>query len=877
MTVQEWLGEDNQIGIDIWEKKYRQNDESFDDWIYRVSGGDEDVSKLILDKKFLFGGRILANRGMEKLGKKVTMSNCYVLPTPKDSIESIFQCASEMARTFSYGGGVGIDLSKLSPNGAKINNSAKQTTGAVSFMDLYSLVSEKIGQGGRRGALMLSLGCEHPDLEEFITVKSDLDSVTKANISVRMTDDFMVRASKNEDFNLHFYRPESDQHIEKTINAKDMLMKLAEMNWNMGEPGVLFWDQIEKYNLLDKFDEFEYAGVNPCLSGSTLVLTNSGYHRIDSLVGKNIKVWNGKEFSNVTPEITGFDREMVRVKTANGLSVDCTLYHKFVLTNGERVEASDLQIGDKVTTYRLIPKHPSKKYLLRNSEITTIESVTQIPNADKVYCFNEPKLHQGVFNGILTGQCGEEPLPSGGSCLLGNINLAEFVKDGYFDFKGFKYTVTIGVKALNDVLDEGIELHPLKIQRDTAREWRQIGLGIFGLADMLIKLGIEYGSEDSITLCNNIGTSMADTAIYTSAELAKQYNPFPKCDNDKIFSSNFYNNHPVIIMNKNGLRNSQLLTIAPTGSLSTMLGVSGGIEPIYDTHYMRKTESLHGEDKYYKIYTPIVKEYMEENSIDNEDDLPDYFITSKQIDPINRIKMQAVWQNHIDASISSTVNLPEKATVEDIFNVYIMAYLHNLKGITVFRDNCDRAGILTSPDEPKLRGEIKNTPTNAVGKKRKLITGCGSLHCLAYFDPNTGDLLETYLNKGSTGGCNNFMIGLSRMLSLAARAGATIESVVDQLKSTGSCPSYAVRKATKGDVSLGSCCPMAIGNALIDMHTEMMHELKIIITDEDENNDYDNDTKLVPVSKHVCPECGSPIAFEGGCITCKSCGYSKCS
>lgn len=150
MTVQEWLGDGNEIGIDIWHKKYQQNNETFDEWIYRVSGGDEDVAELILSKKFLFGGRILSNRGMEKLGKKVTFSNCYVESPPLDNIESIFQCASNVARTFSFGGGVGIDLSNLSPRGAKLNNAAKQTTGAVSFMDLYSLVSELIGQDGRR-------------------------------------------------------------------------------------------------------------------------------------------------------------------------------------------------------------------------------------------------------------------------------------------------------------------------------------------------------------------------------------------------------------------------------------------------------------------------------------------------------------------------------------------------------------------------------------------------------------------------------------------------------------------------------------------------------------------------------------------------------
>lgn len=150
MNVQEWLGADNQLGVDIWERKYRNESESFDDWLDRVSGKNETVKQLIIDKKFLFGGRILSNRGLEKTGKKVSMSNCYVCEPPEDNLESIFECAKKLARTYSYGGGIGVDLSKLAPNGAKVRNAAKESSGAVSFMDLYSLVTGLISQNGRR-------------------------------------------------------------------------------------------------------------------------------------------------------------------------------------------------------------------------------------------------------------------------------------------------------------------------------------------------------------------------------------------------------------------------------------------------------------------------------------------------------------------------------------------------------------------------------------------------------------------------------------------------------------------------------------------------------------------------------------------------------
>lgn len=264
MNVQEWLGKDNQLGIDIWEKKYRYENETFDDWLERVSGGNKNVKALILDKKFLFGGRILSNRGLDKKGVKTTLSNCYVIAPPEDNIESIFECASKLARTYSYGGGCGVDISGLAPRGAKVSNTAKETSGAVSFMDLYSLVTGLIGQNGRRGALMISLSCEHPDLEEFIEIKSDLNRVTKANISVRITDKFMAAVKNKTPFTLSFTRVETGETITKEIDAYALFHKLCEMNWDYAEPGMLFWDRIENWNLLSADDNFHYAGTNPC-------------------------------------------------------------------------------------------------------------------------------------------------------------------------------------------------------------------------------------------------------------------------------------------------------------------------------------------------------------------------------------------------------------------------------------------------------------------------------------------------------------------------------------------------------------------------------------------------------------------------------------
>lgn len=756
MTVEEWLGEENQLGRDIWTKKYRNEGEDFDAWVHRISGGNEEIGNYIKEKKFLFGGRILSNRGLHEQGRKVTYSNCYVIAPPEDEIENIFDCAKKLARTYSYGGGCGIDVSRLSPRGARINNAAKETSGAVSFMELYSLVTALIGQNGRRGALMISIDCSHPDVEEFIDLKTDLDKVTKANISVRIHEDFMEAVKKNEDYLLHYTRETTGEVIDRWVNARELFRRITETNWDYAEPGALFWDRITSWNLLSNTEEFSYAGVNPCA---------------------------------------------------------------------------------------------------------------------------------------------EEPLPAGGSCLLGSVNLAAFVQhpfteEALFDFDSFKRCVTASVKALNEVLEEGLPLHPLEEQRDSVSQWRQIGLGIMGLADALLKLGLTYGEQDAVDMCDKIGFAMADTAIAASAKLAKEQGTFPKCNIEEIMATPYFqaNTSPKTreLVKKYGLRNSQLLTIAPTGTLSTMLGISGGIEPIYANYYERKTESLHGTDVYYKVYTKIVEDYMKEYDIKDDKDLPDYFVTAMTLDYRQRIHMQAIWQQHIDASISSTVNVPNSFTVEETESLYMYAFECGLKGITIFRDGCKRIGILNTKESEKKkvtageglgRGDILLVTDDVVGKKRKLITGCGSLHCIALFDPNTGALLETYLSKGSTGGCNNFMVGLSRMISISARGGIDIETIVDQLNSSGSCPSYTARRATRKDTSKGACCPMAVGNALMEMYKEMQEELK-----EKQGGVSHKPVKKVPKPQAVinvsdkmhCPDCGEPMIFEEGCNICKSCGWSKC-
>ena len=480
---------------------------------------------------------------------------------------------------------------------------------------------------------------------------------------------------------------------------------------------------------------------------------------------------------------------------------------------------------------------------------------------------------------------------------MASINLSEFVDSPYtdkasFDWDSFNQAVRQGIIYLDKIIDLNAPNHALPQQRENSLNFRNCGLGVFGYATMLMKMGMEYGSLEAIEFTDGLFHRMFREAVKTSNELAKELGAFPKYNanlwNSKIINIHFTDSE-IEKMKPYGLRNCSLLSIAPTGTLSSLLNESGGCEPEFAISYTRRTVGLtNNQDHYYTVYCKAAREYKE---LYPDSELPTYFVSSSDIDPQSRVTTQAVMQDHVDTAISSTVNLPESATEEQMAQIYLEAWKQGLKGLTIFRDGCKRLGVLTT-DTPKQeetneqyqslqRGDIISCDDSLVGKKRKIISGCGSAHILAYFDPYNGDLMEVYIAKGSTGGCNNTLTGLSRMISLLCRAGVGVHDIKDQLDSTGACPSYAVRSATKHDTSKGSCCPMAIGNALVDMWEEMQRDLNAdesnITFDKPIDKAPQNDIMETEQEKHdVCPECGEPLQHSGGCDFCVACGFSHC-
>ena len=755
--VLNWL-DGYQLGYDIWEKKYRHNEESFNDWLNRISNNNEDVKKLILDKKFLFGGRILSNRGLQNV-KKITYSNCYVIPRVEDNIESIYNACAQLARTYSYGGGCGIDISNLRPKGAVVNNAAKTTSGAVSFMASFDNVTKVIGQNGRRGALMISIDVQHPDTPEFIDIKTDLEKVTSANISIRVADSFMKAVQENKDYILRypcdsFEEGQLEKSIDysyfeydklypindgkvyiKKIKAKELFDKLCLNNWNYAEPGILYWDAISNYNLLNTDKTFEYAGVNPCA---------------------------------------------------------------------------------------------------------------------------------------------EEPLPAGGSCLLGSLNLSAFVKNGKFDFEDFGNSVAIATTALNDVLDEGLVLHPLLIQQESVSRYRQIGLGIFGYADMLIKLKLKYGSKEALDFTEKVGWQLVISSIKQSALLAKERGHYDAYT-EKVMESNFFkanieeNTEVWNLVKQYGLRNSQLLTIAPTGTLSTMFNVSGGAEPIFAKSYTRTTKSLHDKDVTYTVYPKIISEYLESTGKTIEQ-CDDYIVSSEDISPLNRVKVQGIWQKYIDASISSTVNLPKETTVEDVKLIYEEAWKHNLKGITIFRSGCARTAILqdtkTVNKEPidKKRGYVKRPKEIDADyhqikvKGETFIVLVGLVNDKPYeifaYRPNVAAKIPNHQGKIVKVKKNHYMFksdyieipNLQLVTNNVEEKAATLYTSMLLRHNTNI--KYIVKTAKK------------VNDNIASFSSAMCRILSKYIPEENTGD--------------KCPDCGGNIIRENGCLHCDSCGWSKC-
>lgn len=850
----------------------------------------------------------------------IVCHNCYILDKPEDNIESILDVAKRMARIFSFGGGCGIDISNLRPANAKVNNVARTSTGAVSFMNLYSAVGETITQNSRRGALLIALDCNHPDIEEFLTIKQNNDKVQGANISIKFTDEFMMAVEDNQDIELYFKVNATGEEITKTINAKEFFMKFCEAQYDYAEPGAIFIDSVRNWNLLSEYEDYKIDVSNPCVTGDTLILTDKGNIPIKDLVDKEVNVWNGYEWSKVIPKVTGHNQPIMRIAFSNGYYVDCTPYHKFVLKDGTRVEAKNLQIGDKLATYTYYNK------LYEEVEVTVIENKGM---ANTVYCMNEPINHTFIANGVLVGNCSEFFGNSHNSCNLSSVNLYNFVSNPFtnkaeFNYTKFKQCLYNAVYIANEVLDYGYDTQPLDENRVCIDDWRSIGIGVFGLADMFVALGIEYGSQKSKDLLANIMNTMNVETLWASSKYAKKYKPFGKYNKYKTLACPYlgivHEFEPTLYehIEKYGLANGTILSIAPTGSIAMLFRESGGVEPYYKVSYERTTHQLEKENKKFFISMLAVEDMLKHHKHTDysEEHIKKAFpfvVDTYNIKPKDRIDIQAIMQKYVDNAISSTINLKEEATVQDIYNLYMYAWKRGCKGITIFRDNCKRISILgkdhgetrdgktdtvISEDSNKsdvVVAENAITKTNITNPAKlnsitpikrgnvKSLWGKTFLYHTAcvpkfYVTVNIKDneIFEVFV--GVDKGCQANISTITRMTSLALRSGVTVDEIVKNLNSAV-CPA-CTNARYKGDKTIAKSCASCIASAIVEMQKTL----------NDGKNDIDTvkDIQTVQVSKPKmltmnikpmmkCPECGEPtLVPDGKCAYCSNCGYSKC-
>lgn len=548
---------DNDERQDLILSKYLLPGEDKKAFIKRIAFGRSSLEKIFRHKEAIFGGRNLYAIGREG---NITGSNCYVATDPEDNLESIYHVDYMIARTYSYGGGQGLNLSKLRPKGAKVNNSSNTTPGVMVFAEKYSHTTLNTQQDNRRGALMLVLNVDHPDIIDFVTTKLDLSKINGANISIALNDDFMIAVRDDKDWTMHFETPY--QLIEKKLKARDLAELIGYSAHTMGDPGIMFIDRMNAYHFLSEYEDVVFTATNPC---------------------------------------------------------------------------------------------------------------------------------------------GEQPLAANGSCNLGSVNLNAFVRnpftdEAYFDFDRFAFVVTEMIHSLDELLTMLGDRHALQEQREHVKEYREIGLGVMGLADLALSMKLPYGSEVFIKFLDQLMRFMLNTAAKASALNAKELGAFPKYDYDKVSKSKFYQDtidkDTDELIKKHGLRNSRLLSIAPTGSISNILGVSGGVEPFFQLNYTRRITSMFENEKVITVWEKTPLALAKAMNIDPEK-LPSWAeITSQNIDFMDRANVQATIQKYVDTAISSTFNLPNSATVQDVIDIYMTAWEKGLKGATVFRDRCAKIGIL---------------------------------------------------------------------------------------------------------------------------------------------------------------------------------------
>jgi ribonucleoside-diphosphate reductase alpha chain len=533
-------------------------------------------------------------------------------------------------------------------------------------------------------------------------------------------------------------------------------------------------------------------------------------------------------------------------------------------------------------------------------ETFTTPVVEVIPEGvEDVYDLTEAVSHTFIANGLTVANCGEEPLPAYGNCNLGNINLSAFVLDEFtdaarVDWESLEKAVRYAVRFLDNVITYAVKEDrlPLPQQKERCAAERRIGVGFTGLGDMLAQLRLKYDTDDALEFVDELFHKIKCWAYDESVNLAIERGAFPLFDPEKHLQMGFIRERlPRELQEKirrHGIRNVCVLTVPPVGSGAAMAGVTSGIEPIFALSYIRRSESLSKGE--FKVFHPCVRRYMEKFGIDDERDLPDFFVTAHQIIPEMRVRMQAIIQSHIDQSISSTINLPHDITTQEVERIYFLAWKLGCKGITVYREGSREGVLITEEFAQQKRGRLmpKPRPMVLVGKTYKLRTEMGNVYVTVNADEEGPQ--EVFVRLGKSGSsAMAFTEAIGRLISLALRAGVSPDAIVDQLSGIKS--SSATRQEN-GTIVFS--VPDAVAKAL-EMYLKGENSPKgsalaeVLLRSLTEGNSGEAAMSSIReelpqilqangarYTGDLCPNCGEPLIHTGGCDLCLFCGYSRC-
>jgi ribonucleoside-diphosphate reductase alpha chain len=577
------------ISRHVWETKYRYAEGETcertiaDTWrriarafaaveFQNIAGWEERFFSILKDFKFLPGGRIQAGAGT---ARNVTLFNCFVMGTIEDSIPGIFRALQDGAVTMQQGGGIGLDFSTLRPRGTRAKGAGNIASGPVSFMQIWDATCGTIlSTGARRGAMMATLRCDHPDIEEFVAAKQH-GQLRRFNLSIQVTEAFMDAVRNDAEWPLVFPSATFDGNgdtvlrewpgevrlvpcrIVRRIGARQLWDRILRAAYDYAEPGVLFIDRINELN---------------------------------------------------------------------------NLWYR------ERISA--------------------------------------------------------------TNPCGEIPLPPGGACDLGSLNLTRFIlspfaSEARIDIENLAETAQIAVRLLDNVIDAS--RFPLPQQGENAHGSRRIGLGITGLADALVMLGLDYGSDRSLAVAADVMRHICHAAYRASISLAREKGSFPYYQRNEYLQGRFIRSLPEDIQNDiatHGIRNSHLIAIAPTGTVSLLAGnVSSGLEPIFAASYTRKVLAEDGSSKEFMLTDHGLGLWREMTGVSTGTPLG--FVTATELPVRAHLGMQAALQPFVDNSISKTINVPAEFPFSEFKQIYNLAYDMRLKGCTTFRPNPVTGAVLS--------------------------------------------------------------------------------------------------------------------------------------------------------------------------------------